>query len=165
MEPTYEGIAEWLDGYFAAVNKNQGPIETVVNLREYFTPDFEFVAYTVQPAKQPLSREDLLLLFVHPGLQEDLTPNYYVIDVKRLIAVAQFEERFTDRSSGTSWPPVQASAHYHLVLDKDRGFRIKKIQFWVETFTDVFASMFQTWEAYRQKALADLAKGYLNTKP
>ena len=165
MEPTYEAIAEWLDGYFASVNKNQGPIETVVNLRDYFTPDFQFVAFTVRPEKKPLSREDLLVLFVHPGFQEDLTPNYYVIDVKRLIAVAQFEERFTDRSSGTSWPPVQASAHYHLVPDKDRGFKIKKILFWVETFTDAFALMFQMWEAQRQEALVDLAKGYLKDRP
>lgn len=165
MEPTYEAIAEWLDGYFAAVNKNQGPIETVVNLRDYFTPDFRFVAYTVRPEKEPLSREELLLLFVHPGLQEDLTPNYYVIDVKRLIAVVQFEERFTDRSSGTSWPPVQASAHYHLVTDKDRGLRIKNIQFWVETFTDAFVPMFQIWEKRRQEALAHMAKGYFKDRP
>jgi len=166
MEPTYEGIAEWLDGYFAAVNKNQGRIETVVNLREYFTSDFEFRMYTGRlSAQQGLSRDELLLLFIHPGLQEELSAQYYVIDVKRLIAVVQFKVQFTDRSSGTSWPPIQASAHYHLALDKDRGFRVKKIQYWTETFTDAFVTLFQTWEARRQEVLTGLGKAFLNAKP
>jgi hypothetical protein len=164
MEATYESVAEWLDGYFKDVNKNQGPIETVVNLREYFTPDFEFWFYTNESLPKPFFRDDLLMLFVHPGLQEALSPQYYAIDVKQLIAVVQFEMRFVDQSSGTEWPPKQASCHYHLALDKDRGFRIKKIQYWTETFTEAFVSLFQTWEASRQKVLVDLAKGYLNAE-
>ena len=165
IEPTYEGIAEWLDGYFAAVNKNQGPIETVRNLREYFTPDFEFWFYTNESLPRPFFRDDLLMLFIHPGLQEELSPQHYVIDVKRLIAVVQFEMGFTDRSSGAEWPPKQASCHYHLEPDEDRAFRIKKIQYWTETFPDTFASLFQTWAASREKVLVDLAKGCLSGKP
>jgi hypothetical protein len=82
-----------------------------------------------------------------------------------LIAVVQFEMGFTDRSSGAEWPPKQASCHYHLEPDKDRAFRIKKIQYWTETFPDTFASLFQTWAASREKVLVDLAKGYLSAKP
>ena len=39
MNPSYESIAKWLDVYFEDVNKQQGPIETVPNLRKYFAPD------------------------------------------------------------------------------------------------------------------------------
>ncbi len=163
MEPTYEGIAEWLDGYFRDVGENQGPIETVSNLRGYFTPDFEFWMYTGRTPGQPLSRDELLLLFVHPGFYEKLSSNYYVIDVKRLIAVVQLEVQFTDQSSGTTWPPIQASAHYHLALDENKDLKIGRIQYWTQIFSsDIYGSMYQTWEASRQKALVGLARGYLN---
>jgi hypothetical protein len=165
MEPTYESITEWLDGYFMGVSENQGPIETVRNLRDYFTSDFEFLMYTARSPNLRLSRDELMVLFVHPGLHERLSPNYYAIDVKQLIAVVQFEVQFTDQSSGTTWPPMQASAHYHLTADENKNLKIRKIQYWAQTFSpDVYGSMFQAWEASRQKALADLAKEYLNTK-
>jgi hypothetical protein len=165
MEPTYDSVAKWLDGYFRDVGENQGPIETVRNLRAYFTPDFEFWMYTGRSPSQPLSRDELLVLFVHPGFHEKLSPNYYVIDVKRLIAVVQFEVQFVDQSSGTTWPPVQASAHYHLALDENKDLKIKKIEYWTQNFSpDIYGSMFQTWEASRQKGLVGLAKDYLNAK-
>jgi hypothetical protein len=167
MEPTYEGIVEFFDGYFQDIAKNQGRIETVCKLRDYFAPDFEFVMYTSRtwaPGKA-LSRDDLLLLFIHPEFHEKLSPNYYVIDVKRVTAVVQFEVEFTDQSSGTTWPPIQASAHYHLALDENKNLKIKKIQYWTQIFSpDVYGSMYQTWEASRQNALVGLAKEYLNVK-
>jgi hypothetical protein len=167
MNLAYEDIEKWLDTYFEDVNRQQGPIETVPNLRKYFTPDFEFWMYTGRASmKRPLSRDELLMLFVHPGLHEALTPQYYVVDEKRMIVVVQFEIRFVDQSSGKAWPPKQASAHYHLVIDENNDLKIKKIQYWTETFPpDVFASLYASWDAYREKALLALATSYLNAKP
>jgi hypothetical protein len=167
MNPTYENIGTWLDTYFEDVNRQQGSIETIPNLRKYFTIDFEFWMYTGRASlKRPLSLDGLLLLFVHPGLHEGLVPQYYVIDVKRMIAVVQFEIRFVDEASGTNWPPRQASAHYHLVIDENNDLRIKKIQYWTETFTpDAFASLYASWDSYREKALLALATNYLKREP
>ena len=46
MELTDENVEKLFNAYFEQVNKNQGPIERVVNLRKYFTPDFMFHMYT-----------------------------------------------------------------------------------------------------------------------
>ncbi len=69
----------------------------------------------------PQNRDTLLASFVHPGLHETLIPRYYVVDVKQMIVVVQFEIRFSDEPTGQTWPPIQASAHYHLVLDERRN--------------------------------------------
>jgi hypothetical protein len=166
MEVTYENLKEWFDAYFEDVNKNQGPIEVVSNLRKYFTEDFEFWMYTAPSfVKVPLSREGLLLLLVHPNLHEKFTLQYYVIDVKQMMVVVQFEVRFTDQTSGQTWPPKQASAHYHLVLDEKKGLMIKKIQYWTQSHApEVMASLYKLWNEYREKALADLATNYLAAK-
>ena len=167
MEFTYESAKEWFDRYFEDVNAQQGPIETVPKLKKYFAPELEFWMYTGRASlKCPLSRDGLLVLFIHPGLRERLTPQYYVIDVNRMIVVVQFEIRFVDENSGTNWPPRQASAHYHLTVDENDGLSIKKIQYWTETFPpDVFASMYEAWEEYRTKALSDLAVSYFAAAP
>jgi hypothetical protein len=165
MDLTYESLSKWLDVYFEDVNKSQGAIERVVNLKKYFSPDFEFWMYTAPPfVHPPLSREELLMLFIHPGLHEGLVPQYYVIDVKRMIAVVQFEIRFVDEISGTTFPPKQASAHYHLVLDEKGDLKIKKIQYWTQSSpADVMAPMYKAWNDYKEKALADLAMKYINS--
>ncbi len=115
MGLTRESLSKWFDVYFEDVNKNQGPIESVVKLKKYFSQDFELWMYTaplfVHP---PLSREELLLLFVRPSLREGLVPQYYVIDVKQIMVVVQFEIRFVDEISDAAFPPKQASAHYYL---------------------------------------------------
>jgi hypothetical protein len=164
MEFTHETAGAWLDSYFAACNKNQGPIETVVNLRQYFTDDFEFWMYT-PPAfvAVPLSREGLLMTFVHPGLHEALIPKYYVIDVRSLIAVVQFEIQFSDELTGKTWPPLQASAHYHLVLDEDKDLKIKLIKYWTQSSTVDLQDLFDLWLRCKQKALEGLATRYFQT--
>ena len=167
MEVTYENILGWFDTYFEDANKNQGPLETVVNLKKYFTSDFEFWMYTAPPFfKPPLSREGLLMLFVHPGLHEALRPQHYVVDVKQLMVVVQFELQFTDERSGKAWPPKQASAHYHLVFDENKDLKIKKIQYWTQSSPpDVTAPMYELWTEYKQKALTDLAINFINSRP
>jgi hypothetical protein len=166
MEVTYENILSWFDTYFEDANKNQGPLETVPNLKKYFTADFEFMMYTAPPFfTPPLSREGLLMLFVHPGLHEALRPQYYVVDVKQMIVVVQFELQFTDEPSGKEWPPLQASAHYHLILDENKNLKIKKIQYWTESAPpEDFESLFNVWNGAKDKALMEHAIEYINTK-
>ena len=167
MEVTYENILGWFDTYFEDCNKNQGPPEMVVNLKKYFTPDFEFMMYTAPPFfTPPLSREELLMLFVHPGLHEALRPQYYVVDVKRMIVVVQFELQFTDEPSGKEWQPLQASAHYHLIIDENEDLKIKKIQYWTESSPpDVTAPRYAVWAEYKEKALTDLAMDFIRKGP
>jgi len=167
MNASYESIAKWLDVYFEDVNKQQGPIETVPNLRKYFAPELEFRMYTGRLSLEgPLSRDRLLMSFIHPGLHEEIVPQYYAIDERRMIAVVQFEVRFVDRITGKAWPPKQASAHYHLAADETGELKIKKIQYWTETFPpDIFESLYAAWDSYRNKALTDMAVNYLANKP
>jgi hypothetical protein len=149
-------IAGWLDAYFKAANDNQGPIESVAELRKYFADDFQFWMFTPPPfLSPPLSRDELLMTFVHPGIHEKLTPKYYVIDVDAMVAVVQFELCFTHKDSGRSWRPLQASAHYHLRLEKDGEIRIQKILYWTESHRsgDDFESLFDLWNRTKEEAL------------
>jgi hypothetical protein len=157
-------IASWLDPYFDNVNSHQRDVESVAALRKYFSDDFDFCMYTSRNfSSKPLARDQLLILFIHPGLLEKLIPKYYVIDVDSQVVVVQFEIRFRDENSGKEWPPRQASAHYHLKPDGAGGIEIKKIQYWTETFTEEFDTMFEQWGRARDVALVEFGKKYLKT--
>jgi len=168
-EVTYDELSQWLDGYFQAVNGNQGDLDKVVKLTKYFTADFQFVMYTRTkeafggPFPQgPSSRSQLLLLFVHPGLLERLSPQYYVIDLKRMIAVVQFEVQFFDESTGNACtPPLQNSAHYHLVLENG-DLKITKIQYWTELPQAPTDEMYKLWVDSYNKEVAAFALNYIN---
>jgi len=166
MELTYDNVSKWFDGYFKACNKNMGPLETVPNIKKYFAPELEFWMYTAPPfVKVPLSREGLLMLMVHPGLHEELTPQYYVIDLKRMVVVVQFQIQFTDEPSGKVWPPIQASCHYHIKLDENKDLKIKKIQYWTEAVSPSdLAPLGDLWIKGKDKALTDLAINWINSK-
>jgi hypothetical protein len=164
MRPTREQISAWLDGYFAAANDKQGPLASVAGLRRYFSEDFEFWMYTPPPfLTPPLSRDELLMTFVHPGIHERLTPKYYVIDLDSLVAVVQFELCFTHKESGRSWRPLQASAHYHLEVDGQGDIMIGKIQYWTESHRpgDDFESLFELWNRDKEQALEEFGTTYL----
>ena len=69
-----------------------------------------------------------------------------------MIVVVQFQLQFTDQKSKKVFPPKQASAHYHLILDENRKLQIKKIQYWTESSApDVMAPMYALWNEYREK--------------
>jgi hypothetical protein len=163
MEATYENISKWFDVYFEDVRKNQGALETVPNLRKYFASDLELTMYTgpSSPPSMKMSRDALLVSFVHPGLHEDIVPRYYAIDVKQMIVAVQFEIRFIDRPSGKSWAPIQASAHYHLVFDEKKDLKIRRIHYWTESLPK---DVFEFWSRYREEALAKHALNYINAK-
>jgi hypothetical protein len=161
MELTYEILSKWFDVYFEQVCKNQGDLATVPNLKRYFASDFELIMHTA-PSDSPgktMSRDALLMSFVHPGLHEDIVPHYYVVDIKQLIVVVQFEIRFSDKPSGKKWAPIQASAHYHLTVDDHRNLVIRKIEYWTEALPE---DIFEIWAQRRNEALIKCAIGYIN---
>jgi len=162
VAPSREQIADWLDGYFEAVNSNQGALEVVGRSRKYFSPDLKFTMYTATTPemRRPLNREQLLMTFVHPGLHERLTPNYYVIDAEALRAVVQFSLVFRDEASGKEWPVKQASAHYQLESGPSGELLIAEIQYWTEIFGDEFRPMFQLWHRARDEALTESKSQY-----
>jgi len=164
MEPTYENISKWFDVYFDDVRKSQGNLETVPNLRKYFASDLELTMYTAPspPPRKPMSRDALLMSFVHPGLQEDILPRYYAIDVKQMIVVVQFEIRFSDAPSGKKWAPIQASAHYHLAIDENKDLKIRRIHYWTEALPE---DLFEFWARHRDEALTRHAMNFINAKP
>jgi len=161
MELTHAAISKWFDLYFDEVRKNQGNLETVPKLKRYFTSDFEFMMYSApaQGTREPMSREALLVSFVHPGLQEDIYPRHYAIDVSQMIAAVQFEIRFSDKPSGKEWPPIQASAHYHLIADENKDLKIRKIEYWTEALP---GDLFEVWSERRAEALTKHAVAYIN---
>lgn len=159
MEISYENIVKWFDAYFRDFNKSAGPLKTVPNMEKHFAPDLEFWPYNMSGTTKPLSREGLLRTMVHPGLHEELTPREYVIDLNRLVVVVHFQLQFTDQPSGRVWPAKQASAHYHLVLDKNKELKIKKIVYFTERAAPEEAKgqeeMMALWAKYRDKELKE----------
>jgi hypothetical protein len=161
MELTYEDISRWFDAYFEDVRKSQGDLKTVPNLKKYFASDMELMMYT-SPSSPPaklMTRDALLISFIHPGLYEEITPRCYAIDLKQMIVAVQFEIRFADKPSGTKWAPLQASAHYHLVVDKNKDLKIKRIYYWTETLPE---DLFEIWAQRRNEALTQCALSYIN---
>jgi hypothetical protein len=159
MELTYDNITRWFDNYFKAFNKNAGPLKTVPNMQKYFTPDLEFWPYNMAGAERPASRDSLLRSMIHPGLHEELTPRDYIVDLKRMVVVVQFQLQFNDELSGKVWPPSQASTHYYLVLDENKDLKIKKIVYFTEHRPpEVTGNLHEIWAKYREQALAEQKK-------
>jgi hypothetical protein len=153
MRITYANIIKWFDAYFEDFNQKAGPLEAVSEMTKYFTPDLEFWAFN-QTGERPSSRETLLMTMVHPGLHEHLTPREYIVDLRQLIVVVQFQVQFSDKPSGKIWPPKQASTHYHLVMDEKKELKIKKILYFMEHRPPEESSYRDLWIKYREQALA-----------
>ncbi|MBN1189519.1 MAG: hypothetical protein JXA46_07195 [Dehalococcoidales bacterium] len=171
MEITYQNVTGWFDEYFKAFNRYVGPLETVPNMQRYFAPDLEFWPFNMAGTKSPSSREELLMIMVHPGLHEEFTPREYIVDLERMVVVVQLQLQFNDELSGKVWPAKQASAHYHLVMDENNDLKIKKIVYFTEpTSPEEAASqkeavpMMELWRKYREKALAELATRWIDTQ-
>jgi hypothetical protein len=162
MNFTYEYVSEWFEHYFENVRKYQGNPKTVPNLKSHFTPDLELVMHTAPPFPLRMSRDELLLSFIHPGLQEDITPRQFVVDLKQVTVAVQFEINFRDEPLKKRWPPLQASAHYQLILDKNEILRIKRIDYWTQALP---ADLLEIWAKRREEALAKLALSCINAEP
>ena len=159
MELTYDSIVKWFDEYYAAFNKNAGPLKSVPNMEKYFAPELEFWPYNMPGDTQPASREDLLMTMIHPGLHEELTPLEYIVDIKRMVVVVRFQLQFNDEPSGRVWPAKQASCHYHLKLDDNGELKITKIVYFTECSSaeegKAQGEMMELWHKYREEALAE----------
>ena len=156
MEFTRENVINWFTNYFGSFNKYAGPLKTVPNMEKFFAPDMEFWSYNMANAERPSTREDLLRSMVHPGLHEELTPQYYVVDEKEKIVVVQFQLQFNDEPSGTVFPPRMASAHYHLIEDENKELKIKKILYFTEAMPrDEPNTLMELWAKYREQAYAE----------
>jgi len=113
-----------------------------------------------------LSRDKFLMLFVHPGLHEAFKLGHYVIDLKRMRAVVQFEIQFVDEASGESFPRKQCSAHYRLELDEHKDLKIKEIMYWTETGSPgETTALPKLWMERRAEALTDFAESFLGGRP
>jgi hypothetical protein len=163
MEWTYDEIAQWFEKYFEAVCKYQGSIDTVSNLKEYFSADLELLMYTApsSPPAVSMSRDELLISFIHPGLQEDIVPRNYAIDTKKLIVAVQFTIHFVDKPTVRKWPPIQASAHYHLIVDANRELKIAKIFYWTDKLPE---DLFGIWGERREEALKNCVLQSIHSK-
>lgn len=165
MELTYENVVAWFDNYYKDFNKHAGPLETVPNMMKYFAPDLDWWSYGMPSAdRKPTSRDGLLISMVHPGLHEELTPRQYIIDLKQMVVVVQFQLQFTDEISGTTWPPRDASCHYTIRLDENKDLKITQIKYWTEAGlppTDGQPNIMDLWRQYRDKALTELATSWM----
>ena len=161
MDIGYENLLKWFEAYFEDVRQSQGDLDTVPNLKKYFAPDLELTMYTAPSGKISMSRDALLISFVHPGLQEDIVPKHYVIDVGKMVVAVQFEIHFSHKPSGKKWDPIQASAHYHLTCDENRDFKISRIHYWTEALAE---DIFAYWSKAREAALSENALNYINSK-
>jgi len=158
MDVTHENVTKWLDEYFEFCNSSQGTVDDVADLARYFADDFEFWMFTPPPFfTPPLSRSEFLMLFVHPGLYEAIRPQHYVIDTKAMMVVVKFEFEFVDETSGRTWPPLFASAHYQLAPGGEKELQIKRIDYWTQTTSDDRSDLFEVWIARRQNALEESA--------
>jgi hypothetical protein len=165
MEFTYDYITKWLDNYFKTFNENAGPLETVRNMRQFFSARLEFWPYNMPAGSvpRPSNRDQLLLTMIHPGLHEHLMPREYIVDIKRKVVVVQFQLQFTDQVSGTTWAAKQASAHYTFG-EENNDFKIIKIQYWTESAPpEENTPMRALWKKYKDSELDELAKKALNS--
>ena len=137
MELTYENVSTWFDKYYETVSK-VGTLETVSTIGKFFTEDFEFIYYTLPPdadfSMSKSNREELLYMFIHPGLFEVIKPEYYVIDLKKMINAVKFYDQIVSESAGVLGS-FHASCHYHFTPAEDTGLKIRKIEYWTETQT------------------------------
>jgi hypothetical protein len=131
MELTYENMVNHMDAYFADYNRYGGDPKTLPNMLKYYNPDIKLYSYNPKDEK-PLSLERILQAMTHPGLHEEFTPNYYVVDVKKKIVVVQMKNQFTEEAINKSYPAKEMSVHYHLEQDKNGDVKINKILFFTE---------------------------------
>lgn len=131
MEPTYTRMVKFMDSYFADYNQYAGDPKTLPNMLKYYLPEIELFSYTLN-AQRPFNLERILQSMTHPGLHEEFTPRYYVIDVNKRAVVVQMQNQFSEEASQKTYPVKQLSVHYYLVDNPSTDFKIKKILFFVE---------------------------------
>jgi hypothetical protein len=155
MEFTRDTITQWLEEYFNAIHKMQGPADSVQQMRKFFTPDFEFWPFNMPPGSvpRPSSLDTLLMSMVHPGLHEHITPLDFVIDQEKM-AVAVFAQiQFTDEISGTTWPARYAGAFMYFTFNENQELKANKIRYFLENRPPGESTYRELWQKYREQEL------------
>jgi hypothetical protein len=134
MKITYENVSAWFDKYYKIVSKT-ADIESVPKFGKFFTDDFEYIYYTLPKGadftSEKSNREGLLIMFMHPGIYEVIEPEYYVIDLKKMIVSVKFYDQLISEN-GDVMGHFHASAIYHVIPAEDTGLKIRKIEYWTE---------------------------------
>ncbi len=152
MELSYDDMVKFMKSYFADYNKYGGEPKTLPNMLKYYAEGVELHSYTLNAHKdRPFYLDRILLAMTHPGLHEEFTPNYYVVDEKRKVVVVQMANQFTEEAIHKSYPAKQLSVHYHLVQDKNKDIKVKKIMFFTEAPDPKDVSMMDIMKKYREK--------------
>ncbi|MBN1191888.1 MAG: hypothetical protein JXA46_19205 [Dehalococcoidales bacterium] len=131
MELTYDNMVNHMNTYFADYNRYGGDPKTLPNMLKYYTPDIRLHSYNPR-SEEPLTLQKILEAMTHPGLHEEFTPNYYVVDEQRKVVVVQMQNQFTEEAINKSYPPKQLSVHYHMVQDENGDIKFNKILFFAE---------------------------------
>jgi hypothetical protein len=131
VELTYENMVKHMDAYFADYNRYGGDPKTMPKMLKYYTPDIKLYSYNPK-SEEPLNLERILQAMTHPGLHEEFTPNYYVVDEKSKVVVIYMQIQFTEVAIKKTYPAKQASIHYHLLLDSKGEVKFNKILFFTE---------------------------------
>jgi hypothetical protein len=131
MEHSYNNMLKFMETYFADYNLYGGNPETLPRMLKYYLPDIQLFSYTLN-AGNPRDLPKILQSMLHPGLHEEFTPRYYVVDTASKVVVVQVQNQFTEEAINKSYPPKQLSIHYYLADDPHTVFKIKKILFFVE---------------------------------
>ena len=160
MEVTYENVKKWFDNYFKACNKNMGPMRQYRIWKNIFNAGLSVLDVYCAARYHEITGVPWRVPDDHgtPRFHEEFTPQYYVIDLKRMVVVAQFQIQFSDENTGKVWLPMQASCHYHLILDKSGDLKIKKIQYWTAAISPDVTPSAELWYKYRDQALAKKKK-------
>jgi hypothetical protein len=131
MESAYASMVDFMDRYFRDYNRFGGDTRTLPKMLKYYLPGIELHSFTLN-AQRPFNLQRILLAMTHPGLHEEFTVNYYVVDIRRKVVVVQLKNQFSEEASGKSYPPKQLSVYYYLVKSPESDYKIKKILFFVE---------------------------------
>jgi hypothetical protein len=153
MQLTYNNMVNFMDNYFKDYNTNASDPKTLSNMLKYYTPDIQLFSYTLR-AGRPSNLDKILQSMLHPGLHEEFTPNYYVVDVKRKIVVVQMLNQFIEEAIKKSYPPKQLSVHYHLAHYQNREIKINKILFFTELRPSTEMKMVDLIKKYRDKTFS-----------
>ncbi len=136
MKPTYDEIASWMKGYFAAYNVYAQNPDTVNKMSDYFMTDVRFVPYVSAfggPGNPVASRDDFFRMFTsHPTVYERFEVEDIAVDERRMVAVALLKATLFDSKTNEVLVRKHYLPRYQLVLDEKGALKISTILFFWE---------------------------------
>jgi hypothetical protein len=124
MEITNENVSAWFDKYFETVAKTS-EIESIPGFARYYTMP------PVEVLSDKADREGILKSFMHPGIHEIIKPEFYLMDLKKMIVAVRLYDQIISDTAGVI-AKFNGCAIYYMVPAKDMGIKIRKIEFFTE---------------------------------